>query len=191
MPIAEVSEPTAECPEPALWQCFDQQSAETEVLEFLYALVRTIKPKVAVETGTFRGLSACYIAKALRDNGRGKLITCEVDPKCRDMARDLVGKTRLAEYVDCRLESSLDLAVSESINLLFFDSLPDIRIQELDRFLPQMAPHGVIILHDVNSGFHGNLRRDILKQDKERRLSVVMLPTPRGLAICQKREGRE
>lgn len=190
MPVAELATPTSECPDPALWQCFDEQSAEVEVLEFLYSLVRALKPKLVVETGSCRGLSACYIGKALRDNKRGKLITCEIDPKYYEMTRELITKARLIEQVECVLGSSLDLAIESPIDFLFSDSMPNIRMQELDLFLPQMTPTGLIAIHDVNSGFHAELRESVLKQDKNRNLSVVMLPTPRGLALCQKREGR-
>lgn len=191
MPVAELATPTVECPDPALWQCFDEQSAEVEVLDFLYSLVRTLKPKLVIETGSFRGLSACYIGKALRDNKRGKLITCEVDPKYHDMTRELITKARLVEHVECLLASSLDLDISEPIDLLFSDSMPDIRMKEIDKFLPLLSPTSLIAMHDVNSGFHSKLRSAILQKDKDRKLSVVMLPTPRGLALCQKREGRE
>jgi predicted O-methyltransferase YrrM len=191
MPIPEVSLPTTECPEPKLWKCFDEQSAEVEVLDFLYSLVRTIKPQLIVETGTHKGLSSCYMGKALRDNGRGKLITCEVEPKLQSYAIDLITKARLVEHVECRLVSSLDLSIEGEIDFLFLDSEPSLRMKELDKFLPQLSPTCLIALHDVNTGWHKELRESILRQDKDRHLSVVLLPTPRGLALCQKREGRE
>lgn len=191
MPVAELADVTVECPEPALWQCFDEQSAEVEVLEFLYSIIRALKPKLVVETGSCRGLSACYIGKALRDNKRGRLITCEIDPKYFEMTRELITKARLVEQVECVLGSSLDLLIDQPIDLLFSDSMPDIRIKELAKFDSLLSPQSLILIHDVNSGFHAQLRASVLKQDKDRNLSVVMLPTPRGLALCQKREGRE
>ena len=39
----------------------------------LYALIRAMKPEVCVEVGTYRGYAACYIAEALRKNGKGHL----------------------------------------------------------------------------------------------------------------------
>jgi predicted O-methyltransferase YrrM len=185
--IPEVSLPTTECPEPALWRCFDEQSAEVEVLDFLYQLVRTLKPKLTVETGSHRGISALYIGKALRDNGRGKLLTCEVDSQMYDISSALIAKERLQGQVDCRLTSSLDLEVSDTIDLLFLDSLPKIRMSELDRFWPLLSPSSLIAIHDVNTGWHGGLRSSVLRRDQERSLSAVLLPTPRGLALCQKR----
>ena len=44
----------------------------------LFGLVRALKPEVCVEIGAARGKSACYIAMALRENGRGVLHS--IDP---------------------------------------------------------------------------------------------------------------
>ena len=53
---AEYHRPTPECPYPERWHMYDSMSAEVEVLDFLKALVITIKPELVVETGTFSGL---------------------------------------------------------------------------------------------------------------------------------------
>lgn len=168
-------------------------SAELEVLDFLYQLVRTIKPRLVVETGSFRGLAACYIAKGLRDNGRGKLVTCEIDPKLFTATTELLAKAQLSEWCDCRLESSLGMAnlPAGTIDLLFSDSLPEIRLKEITHFWEQLDTRSVIAVHDVNSGCHKPLRDEVLAEDTDGRLSVVLLPTPRGLAICQKRTDRK
>ena len=47
--------------------------------------------------------------------------------------------------------------------------------------------HAVILVHDVNTGIHKALRERLLKFAGQMGLDVVFLPTPRGLAICQKR----
>ena len=60
---------------------YDSMSAEVEVLDFLKALVITLKPELVVETGTFSGLSTLRIAEGLKANGVGKIITCEYDPQ--------------------------------------------------------------------------------------------------------------
>src|SRR4051812_20105134 len=39
----------------------------------LYALIRSLKPTIAVEIGTYRGYAACYMAQALKENGNGHL----------------------------------------------------------------------------------------------------------------------
>jgi hypothetical protein len=44
----------------------------------LYGICRSLKPAVAVENGSARGKSACYIGRALKENGSGRLFA--VDP---------------------------------------------------------------------------------------------------------------
>jgi predicted O-methyltransferase YrrM len=45
-----------------------------------YALVRILKPAVVVETGTDKGLGTLLIAQALKENGRGKVCSLDIDP---------------------------------------------------------------------------------------------------------------
>ncbi|MBK8915712.1 MAG: class I SAM-dependent methyltransferase [Phycisphaerales bacterium] len=46
--------------------------------EFLYMLVRILKPGVFVETGVFDGQSSSVILRAMEENGRGKLISIDL-----------------------------------------------------------------------------------------------------------------
>lgn len=39
----------------------------------LYGLIRAMKPQVVVESGTYRGFGACWMAKAIQENNFGKL----------------------------------------------------------------------------------------------------------------------
>src|SRR6266567_980757 len=76
----EYHRPTPECPEPQRWSMFDSMTAEVEVLASLPPVVTTIKPRLVVETGTFLGISTLWIAEALKQNGFGRVVTCEFDP---------------------------------------------------------------------------------------------------------------
>ena len=73
--------------------------------------------------------------------------------------------------------------------MLFSDSDPPLREQEVRRFLPQMNPTGLILMHDASSHLK-TVRDAALKMEAEGLISVVLLPTPRGLVVAQKREGR-
>lgn len=64
-----------------LWSMSDGNTAESEVLDFLYGLVRLVKPEHAIETGAWLGRSAVAIGSALRDNGIGHLSSLESDPE--------------------------------------------------------------------------------------------------------------
>src|SRR5258708_4942511 len=139
---------TPECPEPERWSMFDSMTAEVEVLEFLRATVTTIKPRLVVETGTFMGISTLWIAEALKQNGFGRVLSCEFDPLVFAKAKERIAGSGLAEWIELRNESSLEMQVVGAIDLLFSDSDMAVREQEVRRFLPQMNPQGLILMHD-------------------------------------------
>ena len=180
---------TPECPHPERWHMFDSMTAEAEVLEFLRTTVTTLKPELIVETGTFSGISTLWIAEGLKANGRGRVITCEFDPKVYENARARIATSGLAEWIELRNESSLDMKVEGTIDLFFSDSDLPIREQEIRRFLPQINPFGLLLMHDASSHLK-IVREAALKLEQEGLISVVLLPTPRGLVVAQKREGR-
>jgi len=185
----EYHRPTPECPHPERWHMYDSMSAEVEVLDFLKAVVTTIKPELVVETGTFSGLSTLRIAEGLQENGLGRVITCEFDKKVYDAAKKRFAESGLAKWIDARNESSLEVNVSGRIDMLFCDSDAPLREQEVRRFLPQMNPYGIILMHDANSAMK-TVREAALRFEAEGLLSVLLLPTPRGLVMAQKRAGR-
>jgi predicted O-methyltransferase YrrM len=164
-------------------------SGEAEVLEFLRTVVTTIKPELVVETGTFSGISTLWIAEGLKANGRGRVITCEFDYEIYENAKARIRGSGLAEWIELRNESSLDMKVDGAIDLFFSDSDMPIREQEIRRFLPQISPYGLILMHDASSHLK-TVREAALKLEQDGLISVVLLPTPRGLVVAQKREGR-
>ncbi|HJY85839.1 MAG TPA: prolipoprotein diacylglyceryl transferase family protein [Candidatus Acidoferrales bacterium] len=185
----EYHRPTPECPHPEHWRMFDVQTAEVEVLQFLKGLVTTVKPKLVVETGTFLGTSTLWIAEGLKENGFGRVITCESDPVVYVRTKERIEASGLAGWIEYRNESSLNLCVQGTIDILFSDSDVPLREQEVRRFLPQVSPHGLILIHDASTHLRG-VREAALRLEQEGLLSVVFLPTPRGLVVAQKREGR-
>ncbi|HEX2095314.1 MAG TPA: class I SAM-dependent methyltransferase [Longimicrobiaceae bacterium] len=63
-------------------------------LHTLYAAVRTLKPQVVVQTGTWVGFSTVAIALGLEDNGSGVLHTIDPEPALYFGVRDPVSKAR-------------------------------------------------------------------------------------------------
>jgi predicted O-methyltransferase YrrM len=188
--VPEYHRATPECPHPERWSMYDSMTAEVEVLEFLRTLVTTIKPALVVETGTFMGLSTLWIAEALRLNGFGRIITCEQDAKLYQAARQKFDASEFCDLIELRNESSLEMKVDGTIDLFFSDSDMPIREQEVRRYLPQISPFGLILMHDASSHLK-QVREAALKLEREGLISVVLLPTPRGLVVAQKREGRK
>jgi prolipoprotein diacylglyceryl transferase len=185
----EYHRPTLECPHPERWHMYDSMSAEVEVLDFLKSLVTTIKPELIVETGTFSGLSTLRMAEGLKENGAGRIVTCEWDKKVYEAAKKRFAESGLARWIDARNESSLEIKIAGKIDMLFCDSDVPLREQEVRRFLPQVSPYGLILMHDASSAMQ-SVREGALKMEAEGLISVLLLPTPRGLVLAQKREGR-
>jgi predicted O-methyltransferase YrrM len=188
----EYHRPTPECPNPQLWSMIDSMTAEVEVLELLATLVTTIKPRLVVETGSFLGVSTEWIARGLQRNGPladgkpGKVVSCEYDPIVYAKAKSRIEASPLSPYIELRNQSSLDMHIDGTIDLLFSDSDMPVREAEVKRFLPQINPHGLILMHDASS--HLKLVREAaVKMQSEGLISVLLLPTPRGLVLAQPR----
>ena len=187
--LPEYHRPTPECPHPDRWHMFDSMTAEAEVLEFLRTLITTVKPSLVVETGSFLGASTLWIAEGLRANGFGRIVSCEFDPVVFAKAKEKIASSGLAEWIELRNESSLEMKIDGTIDLFFSDSDMPIREAEIKRFLPQIRPTGLILMHDASS--HLKIVRDAaFKLESEGLVSAIFLPTPRGLVLAQKREGR-
>jgi predicted O-methyltransferase YrrM len=187
--LPEYHRATPECPHPERWSMYDSMTAEVEVLEFLRALITTVKPEVVVETGSFLGVSTLWIAEGLKANGRGKIVSCEFDPVVFAKAQEKIAASGLAEWIELRNESSLEMVVGGTIDVLFSDSDMPIREAEVKRFLPQLNPYGLVLLHDASSHLK-TVREAAQRMEAEGLLSCVFLPTPRGLVVAQKRAGR-
>jgi hypothetical protein len=52
-----------------------------------------------------------------------------------------------------------------------------------------MNPNGIILMHDASSHLK-IVREAALKMESEGLISVILLPTPRGLVVAQPRIGR-
>lgn len=187
--LPEYHRATPECPHPERWHMFDSMTAEAEVLEFLRTLITTVKPELVVETGSFLGVSTLWIAEGLKANGFGRIVSCEFDPLVFAKAKEKIEASGLSEWIELRNESSLEMQVNGTIDLLFSDSDMPIREAEVKLFLPQIRSTGLILMHDASS--HLKIVRDAaFKMESEGLLSCIFLPTPRGLVVAQKRSGR-
>jgi len=169
---------------------YDAQSAELEVLEFLKAIVVAEKPDLILETGTFIGHSAIKMAEGLQANGFGKIVTVEYDPVVYAKAKQNIDASGLSKWIECRNCSSLETDIDGEIDMLYSDSDINIREQEIRRFLPRLKTRGLVLVHDANSSV-GVVRDAVLRLEQEGLLSVVLMSTPRGLVVAQKREGRK
>ncbi|MBW3623710.1 MAG: class I SAM-dependent methyltransferase [Armatimonadetes bacterium] len=71
-----------------------------EKAEVLARLVAERQPKLVVECGTAIGYSGLWITRQLRENGRGRLITLELDPQRAEEARVNFERAGVADLVE-------------------------------------------------------------------------------------------
>jgi predicted O-methyltransferase YrrM len=97
-------------------------SRETGVL--LYMLARSTSARTIVEFGTSFGISTLHLAAALKDNGGGRLVTCEFEPSKAARARDNLQAGGVLDLVEIRegdALQTLSVDLPETIDLLLLD----------------------------------------------------------------------
>ena len=184
----EALKPRPECPEPGRWVAPDEWASETDVSVFLGNLVRLLKPDLVLETGTYTGHTACEMGVALRELGRGRLVSIELD---RHRVKEAT--TRVSGLpVDVLMGSSLSYTPTGPIDLLFIDSEFPIRMDEVRRFQAWASPRCVVVAHDsaVPTNYPGvpaflEAMQAVVAEGVV--LPWLLLPTPRGLALTRYR----
>jgi predicted O-methyltransferase YrrM len=141
----------ADCCDKRYQTITDHWPVELEVCEFLYGLVRAIKPTDILECGTNVGYSAAAMGLALRENmgasglGYGHLTTLDV----RDMgAVERFKKLNIEAYVTFKLADSTAYQTDTLYDLIFLDTIPDLVLNELYHYEANLAPGAIIAIHD-------------------------------------------
>jgi predicted O-methyltransferase YrrM len=127
----------------------DSDAITPEEGELLYALVRSIKPKVCVETGTHKMLSTHYIAQALKDNGKGHLTTC--DPI--DLGQNSIWEnSELKDFITFKPIKGIDLGMDDTIDFLFIDGFHGVDdvLEEFVHFHPKFSKNTIVVFHDCD-----------------------------------------
>jgi predicted O-methyltransferase YrrM len=181
---AEMSFPSNLCPEPRLWSMLDGKTPEIEVLEFLYGLVRMVKPVHAIETGAWRGYTAVTIGRALKENGRGKLVALEPDPDFHAAASQRIEEHLSGGLVDVVCQNGASFTPAFDIDLLLLDSHPGNYSKEFRHFLPLLKSGCIIVFFETNSR-QGSVMQNVARLAHEQSMAGFFFPTPRGLAVCQ------
>jgi predicted O-methyltransferase YrrM len=165
-----------------LWSMFDGFTAETEVLDFLYTLVRLTKPERAIETGTWLGRSAVAIGSAMRDNGFGKLISLELDPEVARCALAEIESARLCDWVEVIIERSLTFQPENKLEFALLNSGIGARADEFRHFYDRLAPGATVVFHDTGAQ-HAGFAEGIKGLISQGRLAGSFFPTPRGIFV--------
>lgn len=143
------------------YEAFNSGGVEKEVGEFLYGMVRILKPLNILDLGTHKGISAAYMAKGCKDNKKGIVHTVEFDFNHWNDADSLWKAEEVQKYV-VQYKTRVDnFVIDLQYDLIFIDTEPDQRWGQLVRFYPNLSLGGYVFLHDLPRGFcKGNINPD-------------------------------
>jgi len=124
---------------------------------FLSEKLKDSRPSLVVECGTAVGYSGLHIARALRENGKGRLITVEIDSeRAREAQRNFV-RAGMDDIVDSRIgDAAAELACIEAeVDFLLLDNsyenyYPCFRAIEWN-----LADEALILADNVGVGSYG------------------------------------
>jgi predicted O-methyltransferase YrrM len=122
-----------------------------EVGRLLYLLARSRNAETIVEFGTSYG-SGIHLAAALRDAGRGRLITTEFDAVKAERARENFRTAGLSDLIEIRVGDAfetLKAGIAGGIDLLLLDGWKPLYLPMLEFLEPRLAPGALIIADDL------------------------------------------
>lgn len=132
------------------YSAFNDAGVEVEVGEFLYAMVRILKPEAVLETGTHVGVGACYMGTGLQENGFGVLDTVEFLPELHAKAVERIHNVGLDNYVKLHLIDAKDFVSQKVYDLILLDTEPQTRFAELLKYYLFLKEGGYIFIHDLH-----------------------------------------
>jgi predicted O-methyltransferase YrrM len=143
----------------------------------LYTLTRMLRPRGVVEFGTSFGTSAIQIAAALRDNGGGRLITCELDAGKVRRARENIAEAGLADLVTVLEGDARDTlaGLTQPVELILLDGWKELYLPVLQVLEPAMADGAVIVADNLSM-----LPEEYLRHVRDPERGYVSLDLPLG-----------
>ena len=161
----------------------------------LYSLMRSLKPRVAIECGSYRGYAACYMARALQENNSGHLFCIDnfslndyavkhgIDPK--QHWHDNLMACGVAGWVTLLQGDSDKVDWPERVDFAYIDGWHSYDATKHD--FDQCAKRGAqcICLDDTINCAGPRLLMNEVKWKSE--WSVLDVPSDNGLSICMRK----
>jgi caffeoyl-CoA O-methyltransferase len=177
---------------PATFQIAPEQGT------FMELLTRALGVRRAIEIGTFTGLSALCVARALPEDG--SLICLDRSAEWTAVARRYWERAGVAGRIDLRLGDALptlqEMPADETFDLAFVDADKTGYPAYVEELHPRMRPNGVVLLD--NTLRSGRVLDPQSEDDRamvalnaalaaDPRWETVLLPLADGLTMLRKR----
>lgn len=183
-------------------------AVEKEVGEFLYYLVKLIKPKIIVETGS--GFSTLSMANALSENEKGHIYSFDIDTKTASGRASQFNVLDLKDYVtlingsakdkfdeilnvscvkiSTSFNTKISIADKEKIDFAFFDANHTYEsvIEEFQVFKPYFKKGSYLAFHDsTHPKFINKVGKAIEDIGKEIYIEKISFETAFGVTIAK------
>lgn len=170
---------------------------------FMSILATALRPRLAIEIGTFTGYSALAIARAMPPDGR--LICCDRSEQWTDIGRVAWEQAGVSNRIEVRigpaLETLRDFPDDTRFDLAFIDADKTGYIDYFEELVPRLAPTGLILVDNVlwdgqvvdrtdQSASTTALRRFNSHVRADERVEVALLPIGDGLSVISRRIGQ-
>ncbi|GJH03485.1 O-methyltransferase [Paraburkholderia terrae] len=155
--------------------------------ELMYVLCRGLRATRVVDFATSIGMSALYLAAAMRDNGGGLVIGSELVASKAEIARQNLNEAGLAQYADIRVGDARQTLrdVGGPIDFALIDGwpLPDgpsLARTVVELVAPQLRVGGYILNDNAEPDFLEYIR------DPANGFISITLPIKRGTELALK-----
>lgn len=173
---------------------YNDAGLEVETGEFLYAILRLLKPDHVLETGTHVGVGAAYMGKALKDNNKGMLDTLEFLPELHKRAEARMIELGLHNCVNTILIDAAKFEPKYKYGFILLDTEPQTRFAEYIKYYDSLEDGGYLFIHDLHRHMHQienaehgfawpyGVVPEFMKQTvASGKMLPMHFPTPRGL----------
>jgi len=118
----------------------------------LYALVRAARPETIVEFGMSLGISALHLASAVRDNGRGRVVTTELSASKVASAKQTFSETGLDDLITVLEGDALTTlkSLDGPVDFVLLDGWKELYVPVLELLEPRLEP-GTLVVADNTS----------------------------------------
>ena len=118
---------------------------------FIYQTACAIEAKTIIEFGTSFGISTIYLAAAIKSNGKGVVISTELEPYKHKKAVQNLTDSGLENFTDIRLGDALETLreTIEPIDMVLLDGWNDLYLPILKILKPRLRKGSIILADDV------------------------------------------
>jgi hypothetical protein len=136
-----------------LFEAYNTGTTELDLLNWLHATVRVLKPDAVLETGAANGIGTTALASACRLNGFGKIHSVELDPDLCSRLDGLLKHLGLRDFVEIHCEDSIQFLARNTtpFDVGFFDSMCEIRASEFSTCLERGTIRKPAVFHDTSA----------------------------------------